>query len=128
MGIKKYCNRDYIFVCVFEGRAEEDRIEWLIVEDKLIFSEENLIKTRNRQAKKIEKNILSYDHDKPIVVFRIIDSEKEKFALNYLLKDEVSVENFITNPEIEILMIIDRSDFDKYSRKFKNKNKPILYH
>lgn len=57
MGVEEYCNGDYLIICSCEGTAEEDIINWLLDEDKLLFSREDLIYkniTRLRTAKKIE--------------------------------------------------------------------------
>lgn len=118
----------YAYIC--EGTAEQDIIEWLLEEDRLLFNKDSLVDkriTRIRKAKKIEKEFLSLDYDKPVVIFRIIDSRNEKFTLGNLYKDRFTVRNLITNPEIEILMIIDKDDYQNYTKKWESKVKPSEY-
>ncbi|MEA1975237.1 MAG: hypothetical protein U9N10_06710 [Bacillota bacterium] len=132
MGVEKYCNGDYLIICICEGTAEEDVINWLLDEDLLLFSRDELVGktrgklTRTRKANKIESEILSYDFDKDVVIFRIIDSKNEKFELGNLYKERHDVVNYITNPEIEILMISKCGELDKYTRKF-SRQKPNEY-
>ena len=129
MDVKEYCNGDYLIICSCEGTAEEDTINWLLDEDKLLFSREDLIYkkiTRLRTAKKIENEFLNLDYDKPVVIFRVLDSTKEVFQLGKLYKDRFDVCDYITNPEIEILMVIDAGDLDSYTKKF-SRFKPSDY-
>lgn len=132
MGVKDYCNGDYFIICICEGRAEEEVINWLLDEEKLLFKRSDLVGknrykiTRIRKAKKIESEILNFDFDKPVVIFRILDSKNEKFEFGKLYKERYSVINYITNPEIEILMITIRGDLHKYTTKH-SKQKPSEY-
>ena len=132
MGVEKYCNGDYLIICICEGTAEEDVINWFLDEDMLLFSRDDLIGktrgkvTRTRKAKRIESEILSYDFDKEVVIFRIVDSKNEKFKLGNLYKERHDVINYITNPEIEVLMITKCGDLDKYTKKFSHQ-KPSEY-
>lgn len=124
MELEKYCNGDYYIICSCEGTAEEDVINWLLDEDKLLFSRKNLVGehrgkvTRLRTAKKIENKILGFDFDKSVVIFRIIDSKNEKFQLGNLYRESCGVVNYVTNPEIEILIITINGDLQKYMKKF----------
>jgi len=132
MEIKDYCKGNYAIICSCEGAAEEDVINWLLDEDKLLFSREQLVYkkiTRTRPVKEIEKKFLNLDYgDKSVVIFRIIDSRNEKFNLGNLYKNRFDVYNYITNPEIEILMIIKMDDLQKYTNNSgKNKPKPSEY-
>lgn len=132
MGIEAYCNGDYLIICICEGTAEEEVINWLLEEDRLLFSRDHIIGktrgkvTRTRKARKIESEILSYDFDKDVVIFRIVDSKNEKFELGNLYKERHDVINYVTNPEIEILMIINCGDLSKYARKYSHQ-KPSEY-
>lgn len=129
MGLDKLCSGKCLILCSCEGRNEEDAIDWLLDEDKLIFTRNDLIDkkcTRDRQAKKIQDRYLSYDHEKEVVVLRIIDRVGDKFKLGKLFVDRFDVLNIITNPEIEILMILHRGDYQEYIKK-GSKMKPSLY-
>ena len=129
MGIINECNGEYYVICICEGTAEQEILEWLLDEDKLLFKREDLIgkKTeRSRTSKKIEDSYLSLDYDKPVYIIRIIDSKNEKFELGKLYKDRYKVFNLITNPEIEMLMIIHNGDYSDYTNKHADK-KPSTY-
>jgi hypothetical protein len=132
MEIKDYCKGNYDIICSCEGSAEEDVINWLLDEDKLLFSREQLVYkkiTRIRSVKEIENKFLNLDYeDKSVVIFRIIDSRNEKFTLGNLYRDRFDVINYNTNPEIEILIIIEMGDLQKYTNQSgKNKLKPSEY-
>lgn len=129
MEIRDYCKGNYEIICSCEGAAEEDVINWLLDEDKLLFSREQLVYkkvTRIRSVKEIENKFLNLDYgDKSVVIFRIIDSRNEKFTLGNLFRDRFDVINYNTNPEIEILMIIKMGDLQKYTNQSgKSKLKP----
>lgn len=131
MEIKNYCTGEHYILCLCEGTAEEDIMNWLLDENRLLFTRKDLIDKkfiRTRIVKKIEDIYLSLDYDKPIVIMRIIDSKKEKFNLGNLYKGRFEVMNIITNPEIEILMIVNRGDLHSYATKqTREKLKPSEY-
>lgn len=129
MGVIKECNDEYYVICICEGTAEQEIIEWLLDEDKLLFKRKDLINNkteRSRTSKKIEGAYLNLDYDKPVLIIRIIDSKKEKFELGNLYKERYQVYNVITNPEIEMLMIVHAGDYSKYTNKHSDK-KPSDY-
>lgn len=129
MGLDIYFNNDYYILCICEDSAEEDIMNWLLEENKLKFSKDDLIDKkfiRIRGARKIQDKYLSFDHQKEVVILRILDSSKENFNLDNLFKDRFEVVNAITNPEIEILIIINFDDLKVYSQKHKN-TKPSSY-
>lgn len=129
MGVINECNGAYYVICICEGTAEQDIIEWLLDEDKLLFKRTDLIgkKTeRSRTSRIIESLYLNLDYDKPVYIIRIIDSKKEKFELSKLYKDRFKIYNIITNPEIEMLMIIQNGDYLQYTNKHSDK-KPSEY-
>lgn len=100
MEVKDYCNGDYYIICSCEGTAEEEIINWLLDEERLLFTREQLVEkkiTRIRPAKGIEKKFLSLDYgNKSVVIFRIIDSSNEQFKLSNLYKDRYDVCDYIT--------------------------------
>ncbi len=117
MGLEKYSDDKYLILLICEGSAEVDIINWLLDEDRLFFSRENLVfkKVHTRKSvDKIKREFLGLDFgDKEVVIFRVIDSRKEKFNLGKLYNNEVYT--FLTRDEIENLMIIDREDYGKWS-------------
>lgn len=85
----------------------------------MIFHRSDLIEkkvTRVRTAKKIQDKYLNLEYDKDVVILRILDSKKENFKLGNLYSERFEVKNCITDPEVEILMIINKGDYNKFSR------------
>ena len=129
MQISEYVSGKHYALCICEGRAEEDLINYLLEHDQLIFKRSDLIFgkiTRIRAAKKIQEDFLSLDFEKPVFIFRIVDSKSEKFRLDSVFKERYSdkVFSILTRPEIEILIIIKNNDFGRYTKKHKTKLKP----
>lgn len=127
MELKKYFTGDYYVLCLCEGTAEKEIIEWLLEENKLLFSYDDLINgdkqngiVKVRSVKNVEKRYLSLDYDRKVVILRILDSRSEQFKLGKLYKDRFDVKSFLTPPEIEILMIIKMNDYGKYKQKHPN--------
>lgn len=125
------CNDDEYIACLCEGTAEEDIMKWLLEENKLVFSKEQMIEQkplRIRSAKVFQKKYLTVEYGaKKIKVIRILDSKNERFKLAKCYADKVSVINIITAPEIEILAIIKAKDYQKYTNKYKSQYKPSDY-
>lgn len=132
MELKDYCNGTYSIICICEGTAEEDVMNWLLDEDRLILKRKDLVGknryqlTRTRKVRKIENEMLNLDFEKPVVIFRIIDSRSEKFVLSNLYKHRFDVVSFRTNPEIEILMISFKGDLHRFMTKH-SREKPSVY-
>lgn len=132
MQIDELGSGEYIILCICEGTAEQDIMDCLLDEQRLIFRREHLLDQnvkRERDARKIEDKYLSYRHDKPIVILRILDSRKERFKLRKVYQERYCERVFsvFTRPEIEILVIIHHGDFGKYTTKRKSSTKPSEY-
>ena len=132
MQISEYISGHHYALCICEGRAEEDLINYLLDHDRLIFKRSDLIfgkVTRSRGVKKIQDEYLSLDFEKPVFIFRIVDSKNERFKLDTAFEGRYSdkVFNIITRPEIEILIIIKNNDYGAYTNRSKTKLKPSEY-
>ncbi len=119
-------------LCICEGNAEEDIINWLLEEQLLIFDRDDLIfgnVTRIRSAEKIQEKFLALHFEKPVIILRILDSTKENFRLGkaYESRYKDKVFNIITKPEIEILIIIHKGDYEKYTNQYKSEVKPSKF-
>lgn len=118
-------------ICSCEGSAEKVIIDLLLDNGKLCFNRSALIDgecTMLRLPEQIALNFLNREYSKDIVILRIVDREKEKFALPkiYQLKRNVKYFDIVTHPEIEILHIIAEGlfeDFQNAKRRYK-KTKP----
>lgn len=107
--------------CICEGNAEEAILKILLEGNKLIFSEKEIINLNDlqlRNAKKFAERYLSRRFPEPVHIYRILDSHNEKFALPKLYAKKAIIENVVTAPEIEILVIIDQGNM----RIFKSIN------
>lgn len=118
---------EYIVACIVEGTAEAVIIEKLLDEDKLIFSREDLIEEdiiRYRDAMSFQTRYLGFEYPKPICIYRILDSRKEKFKLGKAYQEKIKIINVITSPEIEMLIILAEGKYKEYR---KTKMKPSDY-
>ncbi len=105
--------------CICEGSAEEAIIDILMDNDMLIFSREEIIDERViriRNAKKFEERYLRKGFDNQISIIRILDSRKEEFKLSKAYVDKVDVINVITAPEIEMLIIHSKGEYEHFKR------------
>ena len=118
-----------IFACICEGGAERVIIDKLLDDNRLIFSRKDLLDRellRCRSASDFERTYLSKGFSKKITLYRINDSRCERFKLKAAYKDKVDVENIITSPEIEMLIIIAEGKYRDYI-KYKSTMKPSEY-
>ncbi len=116
-------------ICICEGAAEEVIINLLLEHDKLIFKKESLLGgkvERTRTAKKITGMYLNQDYAKEVNILRILDSRKENFKLGKIYIDKFPVYNIYTRPEIEMLIIISKGHYQKFSQRATNE-KPSEY-
>ena len=125
MQISKMLEDKYI-LCICEGNAEKDIMNILLEGGLLIFNREDLIEDKvhkRMSVKKIEDNYLGLSYNKELVILRIIDSKNEKFRLRKAYRGRFEILTAITNPEIEILIVIDKGDYDEFCKN-KSKEKP----
>lgn len=109
--------------CICEGAAERAIIDLLLENDRLTFTESQLLNgelIRCRDAKKFELRYLRKDFSSKITVLRVLDSRRENFKLSKAYVDKIAVIDVITAPEIEMLVIIEK----QYENFKKSKKKP----
>lgn len=116
---------------IVEGQAECAIINLLIENDRFIFSKEQLFRDgvfTERSARSFCEKNLKMEVDN-IVIIRILDSENEVFKIPKAYESKIKkVINIVTSPEIEILIIIEKNDYNRYQRmKSKTKPKPSEY-
>lgn len=120
--------KDKYIICSCEGKAEQAIIDLLLDADALIFKRVDLVGkkcTMIRSASRIEEEYLHTAYNRPVVILRILDREKEKFNLRPLYKKQYAVFSICTKPEIEILHIIHEGKWTEYKKQ--NKLKPSEY-
>lgn len=131
MEINELAEGKYYILLICEGTAEEDIMNHLIDNNLLIFSRSDLIDyqvSRIRSAESIQEKYLNLNYEKPVAIIRVLDSKHEKFKLGKAYQRfKSSVINVITSPEIEILLIIYKGDYNHFSNSRKSTIKPSQY-
>ncbi len=125
MSIKDTLQDKYI-LCLCEGAAELDIMNRLLDRNLLVFTRNDLIEEtlhHRKKARDIEERFLGLSYKKEVVILRIIDSKNEQLKLGKAYKDRFEIFDVRTKPEIEILIIIDMGDLEKFY-KAKSKQKP----
>lgn len=118
----------YLILC--EGNNEELLINMLLDAGKLKIKRDDLIELKPFNARQITNpTIRSYlkTYNKPVVVLRVGDTQKDKLVVPNDLKDIVKKENiykYCTLPELEILLIIDEGMYNEY---LKSKESPKVF-
>lgn len=105
--------------CICEGGAERGILELLLEHDKLIFGWDDLLSgeiIRNRDARSFQNEYLRMGMNKKIVLYRILDSRRERFNLSPAYRDKVTVYNVVTAPEIEMLIILSEGKYSDFKR------------
>ena len=103
-----------------ERSAEQAILDVLLDHHALKFSRVDLLQEevlRVRSARSFTKQYLNKALPGQLLVYRVLDSRKENFNLPKVYQKKImTVENFYTRPEIEILRIIYHGDY----KRFKN--------
>lgn len=108
--------------CICEGAAEAAIIDILVDHNLLIFSRSEMLDEkviRCRSAKQFEERYLRKGFEEPISVVRTLDSRREQFRLSKAYKHKVDVINVITAPEIEMLIIHNEGEYERFKRSGK---------
>lgn len=117
--------------CIYEGNAEKEILELLLENSKLKFSSDKLLEgelIRVRAAKEFEQRYLRKGFTEQILIIRVLDSRGEKFKLSKAYQNKIKVENIITAPEIEMLVILNEGRYEQYKKvNKKTKKKPSDY-
>lgn len=110
-------NSNYVAI-IAEGKGERVVIDILLDNGCLIFNREDLLEEKvlaTRNAKKFEDKHLTFKLTKPLHIYRIVDSNNDRFVIKR--KDvDLTIHDCLTKPEIEMLII---HDIGKYTQ-FKN--------
>ncbi|WP_142393243.1 hypothetical protein [Alkalicoccus urumqiensis] len=96
----------------------------------LFCTKEQLLEERAlkiRSAKSFEKRHLNKAMPDKMTVYRVVDSNKEKFKLSKVNEHKVEIVNVVTKPEIEMLIIIAEGKYDDYQNKAGRYGKPSDY-
>lgn len=116
-----------------EGESERAILDLLLDNHKLKFTRDELLEEeviKIRKAATFQRQHLNHSSDRKLKIYRIHDSKREIFKLGkaYIDKIALPIEEIYTTPEIEILFIIFKGDYQKYTRdNSKSKSKPSLY-
>ena len=118
-------------VCSCEGHAEQAVVDLLLDSRRLCFRREDLIGgecTQIRKGAHLAREFLNMETEKDIAIVRVLDRPKEKLVLPkiYEMRGDIQTFNIVTQPEIEILHIIDEGLFEKF-RHQRDLKKPSAY-
>lgn len=120
----------YLVLC--EGTNEKQILNLLLEHNKLIFEKDDLINLEIFHARQIvpniESSIRAYNKD-DITVIRIGDKLSDKLvipeSISHIIKEE-NIYNYLTRPELEMLLIINKGLFKKFN-KIKSKIRPKIF-
>lgn len=104
-----------------EGKCELSLVDQLIDNGNFFLTREELFDNRAfhiRQLKSIQSLINSLPFDEEIDVYRVGDTQKDKYDLSpfRLREKHIHIHKICTKPEIEILTIINEGNYDKYMK------------
>lgn len=105
--------------CICEGGAERVILNLLLDHNRLIFTRDDLLEgeiLKSRKAKDFEDRYLKKGFSGKIVVYRILDSQRENFKLSKAYQHKVEVINVITAPEIEMLVICREGKYKDFKK------------
>lgn len=122
---------DEIIACICEGEAERAIIS-ILMESNLIIFESNELLGREiittRSAKDFQTRYLQIDYQgKLIKVIRILDKSEGFTIKPPYLKKISEIRDYITRPEIEMLVIIAKGKYDEYTRSYIREMKPSTF-
>ena len=124
--IKELLRSHYVLISL-EGTCEQVLIDVLLSANKLVIPKENLVTdpnqgtpyTRLKRSSDIRDVFLGLDYqmgdNSELVLARITDVNPGRFSLPALYRDRVIIRNFVTQPEIEMLMIFKEQAFQRWS-------------
>lgn len=130
-------NENVFIACIAEGTLDEQIIEYLLDENRLIFTRDKLLEGKVLRCRKGEnfcKNYLGKSMGKKVIPLRILDSPNERFNIPQAYKRRFFEDpdfpttqtpliiNAVTQPEIEILLVINEGEYQQF-KKFYNRNK-----
>ena len=108
-----------MIVVVCEGNCEVELISWLLDNQKLIFTDQDILDHQPFHARQPKRmlpvlNVLSPEEE--ILFYRIGDTLNDKFDISCfgeIRQEHIKVINVCTTPEIEILIIICEGLYDE---------------
>lgn len=106
-------------LCICEGNTERAIMDVLLDNDKLVFSREHLVNgevIKRTTTQSLINNYLQHDYEKELLIFRILDSKRERFSLPKAY-DRYRVFNFYTVNEIEMVFINYDNLYDEFQKK-----------
>jgi len=108
-----------LIACICEGGTETSIMDILLDNDLLIFKREQMIEESvipRTSVKEFERRYLRAEYDDKILILRVIDSRNEEFNLSKAYQCQVEIINVITAPEIEMLIIVSKGEYENFCR------------
>lgn len=120
----------YLLMC--EGPNEETIINILLDNEKLKINRDELIGLRPYNLRQLNNPYIVSElkrYNKPVIIYRIGDTQKDKIAIPREIRHIVSqdrIYKFCTKPELEMILIINENLLDEY-RKVQSKVRPKAF-
>lgn len=116
-----------MIVVACEGKSELKLIMHLIERGIFFVSKEELLDDRPihiRQLKEISSLINALDINEKIYVYRVGDTQKDKYDLSCFdaRGDKIEIYKVCTKPEIEILVIFNEGKYKDYCKEHRETN------
>lgn len=114
----------YLLMC--EGSNEEKLINLLLDNDKLKITRDDLIGRKPYNIRQLKNPVIKTEllhYSKPVIIYRIGDTQTDKLTIPKELKKIVLEQNiykYCTKPEMEILLIINENLLSKYNKSKKS--------
>ncbi len=116
----------YKAAIITEGSAENAIINILLDNDKLIYSRKDILENTPLNIRKASNFKARFDHEIPRDGFKIYIVEDKETKFKYKRKN-TEIIHILTRPEIEVLLLIRFSLFEKFNRSGKNNYKASEY-
>lgn len=119
----------YLILC--EGSNEELILNMLLDANKLVIKRNDLIGLKPYNVRQLSNPTIKSElriYNNPVIVYRVGDTQREKFPIPNDLKDLVSkdrIYKYCTLPEFEILLIINEDRYDDFLKS--PEKKPKIY-
>lgn len=104
-----------LYALIAEGKGERVILNILLDNNLLKVTRDDLLEGEvisTRSAKKFEARHLNFKIDADLHIYRVLDSDNEKFELT---SKNTTVVNILTKPEIEMLTILDQGLYNSFS-------------
>lgn len=124
-------DRYVLFVC--EGKAEQVILRLLLERGEIDADEHHIVVDpkkgtpfiTRKDSRRIQDEFLNVSYGAhPLRIIRLIDSKSDVLRLDAPYRGKAEIIDLHTQPEIEMLVIINEGGYDDYTRKHKSRMMP----